>query len=162
MMYEVKQFKLVSGEEILAEVIEWADGDFPEIIVRNALQIDAFYKEDPPFEKYYAFKPYLHCLDGSEDIIILNSTHVLATAIPHEELIDTYIEARQNSHKVSIDRRANKAFNRQLKLKEVADQMRSILESTMEEVSAQKTESNKEELPDNIIPFPYDGDDIIH
>ena len=31
-MYEVKQFKLLTGEEIVAEIVEWADEEFgPEI-----------------------------------------------------------------------------------------------------------------------------------
>lgn len=154
-MYEVKQFKLLTGEEIVAEIVEWADEEFgPEIIVRNALQIDAFYKEDPPFDKYYAFKPYLHCVDGNMDFIIINSEHVTATAIPHEELLESYIEARHRGHEISNERRAEKEYQKNLKLKEASEQLRRILEEGREEVAV---ETKKNE--DNVVQFPSKTDD---
>ena len=38
-MSNIKQFKLSTGEEILCDVIEWADEDYGDIVVRKIWQI---------------------------------------------------------------------------------------------------------------------------
>ena len=38
-LYETKQFKLTSGEEVIAEVVQWNMDDETEIVVRKAMKL---------------------------------------------------------------------------------------------------------------------------
>ena len=85
----VRQFKLVTGDEIVCEVIEWDDDENIELVVQKIYKIETF---DNPAEqtRYYALKPYMsfQLEDGMYQTI--NSAHVCVSALPSHWMIDQY------------------------------------------------------------------------
>lgn len=159
MLYPVYQYRLVSGDEILAEVIEFPDDGTSEIICRNVLQIDAFFREET-FEKYYAFKPYNHCVDGPMDFTIINSNHIISTTTPSSDLMSSYIDARDEGHKISESRESEHQMKQNMRLKEATEQIRQLIDESREAVNVEKKDSK---VSSNIIRFPdMEDDDTIH
>jgi hypothetical protein len=163
MLYEVKQFKLTNGDELLCEVLDWAEEGQKEIVVRNALCIEPFWDFDNPENgKYYTFRPFMHYNESNEDIIILNSDHVISVSNPPQPLVEQYVKGRAETHETSRSRMESfgnykrKQFD---KLKEA-----------IENLTKKKHSSESEEEPEppsnvsNVIRFPHtkDSDDIIH
>jgi hypothetical protein len=161
MLYPTYQYNLVSGQQIVCEVIEFPDDDTHEIICRNVLEIAEFMREDDAgsYEKYYAFKPWAHCQDGPTDIMIINSQHIISSSIPTSDLMSSYIDAREEGHRLSETRRIDHQHKQNMRLKEATDQLRKILDETKEQVEVETTKGN-------VISFPsfedMDDDDTVH
>ena len=88
---DIRQLKLASGEEILCEVVQWAEGEDFEILVRKAMRL--IMMENPDGMKYYAFRPWMVYQESNEDLLIINSTHVVGMGFPTESLIVQWQEA---------------------------------------------------------------------
>ena len=160
MLYPTYQYNLVSGQQIVCEVIEFPDDDTHEIICRNVLEIAEFMREDDTggYEKYYAFKPWAHCQDGPMDIMIINSQHIVSSCVPTSDLMTSYVEAREEGHRLSETRRVEHQHRQNMKLKEATEQIQRLLEDTREEVAIETTQkSNVVSLFDEM-----DDDDTIH
>lgn len=82
---KVKQLKLVTGEEIVCEIIEEDDD---HIIVRNVLAINFITLDDN--SRAWTFKYYLCYQDDPERFILIKSDKVVAVANPAKALINQY------------------------------------------------------------------------
>lgn len=82
---KVKQLKLVTGEEIICEIIEEDDD---HIIVRNVLAINFVPMDDG--SRMWTFKYYLCYQDDPERFILIKSDKVVAVANPAKALVNQY------------------------------------------------------------------------
>lgn len=82
---DLRQLKLVGGDEIVCEVIEEHKTHF---LVRNVLKITA--KENQGSKKYFTFTPYMVYQEGMLQVIMLMTTHMMAFAIPTQEMAVQY------------------------------------------------------------------------
>ena len=81
----VKQLKLTTGEEIIAEIVEEDDHD---IILRNVLQINLVATQEG--NRMWTFKYYMCYQDDPERFILIKLDKVVAVANPMDILIDQY------------------------------------------------------------------------
>ena len=90
-MNEIKHFKLSNGDEVVCDVIEWpdADGDSPDIVVRNCFKIFTTNTKGSGI-RYYQFRPWMVYQDDPESFQIINGNHIIGEANPPSELIEQY------------------------------------------------------------------------
>lgn len=88
---EIKQFKLTNGEEILCEVLQWEDHGDIEILVRKAMRLILL--ENHEGVKYYAFRPWMVYQENNDDLIIINTDHIVGMGYPTRSLLIQYNEA---------------------------------------------------------------------
>lgn len=86
----VKQLKLVTGEEIVCEIIEEDEND---VIIRNALAIQFHYLEDG--SRMWTFKYFMCYQDNPERFILLKVDKIVSIANPSEGLVKQYILATE-------------------------------------------------------------------
>lgn len=108
--YEVRQFKLASGEEIVCEIIQWHNEDELEIVVRKTMQLVV--TEVASGMKYYSFRPWMVYQENSEDFIVLNGNHVVGIGYPNDMLINQFNEAVTEMHNQHIQREKEFASER--------------------------------------------------
>jgi|TARA_R110002074_G_scaffold216701_1_gene386733 hypothetical protein len=86
----VKQIKMVNGDEIICEILEELEDD---LIVRYCLLIDKFRTKNTE-EEYtttlYVLKPWMTYVEQNDEVITVNAYHCMALATPHSELMKQY------------------------------------------------------------------------
>ena len=140
----VKQFILTNGQEIVCDVIEWAEENFSEIVVRNCMEIVWMHSNE---QRIYMFKPWMHYQELTEDLIIINSDHIISTAEPTEYLVYQYDVAVKDMNESGDDRREEYSYERKRKYQKLADY---LLELTTKDMEG----SSDSDKPSNISPFP--------
>lgn len=145
-MYEYKHFRLVGGEEILCEIIEWIEEQHNEIIVRDVMAIVPSLTSTN--EKVYVFKPWLHYIEGKEELIIINSAHVVATVTPNPILLEQYLRAVVEMHLTSADRISEQMLMTQRKFADIANSLKEIFDED------EYGEFDDDSDSSNIIKFP--------
>lgn len=85
------QFKLSSGEEIIAEVIDEPEGDDYNIVIRRAMIIHKV--EDKQNIRYYSFRPWMTYQLDKDYLQLLNYNHIIGEAKPDELLLEQYMKA---------------------------------------------------------------------
>tara|TARA_E500000318_G_scaffold111799_1_gene131826 strand:- start:654 stop:1073 length:420 start_codon:yes stop_codon:yes gene_type:complete len=95
-MTNIKQFKLTSGEEILCEVVEWADEDNCDMVVKKVLRINCV-DDDKKGVRYYNLRPWLTMQEGDDVFMTLNANHVIAEANPDGKMLKFFFEAIDQS-----------------------------------------------------------------
>lgn len=85
---KVKQLKLVTGEEIMCEIIE---EDEQDIIIRNALTIHFETMDDGG--RMWLFKYFMCCQDEPERFLLVKMDKIVAIANPIDELYEQYYGA---------------------------------------------------------------------
>jgi|DEB0MinimDraft_6_1074348.scaffolds.fasta_scaffold01517_3 hypothetical protein len=87
----IRQVKLVSGEELVCEVLhDSVDEQSDEIIIRHALKIVSKIHNG---YKYYTFKPFMVFSDTKDSLTMLRDGAIISYTIPHDTLIAEYREA---------------------------------------------------------------------
>ena len=81
----IKHLKLVTGEELVCELIEETQESF---IVRNALSLMPKTMNDGT--KYFAFKTFMVYQDSPQNVIIIFFDKVMSIAVPTEEMQRQY------------------------------------------------------------------------
>ena len=110
-MMNVKQLKLITGEEILCDVIDIEINEFDEeiIIIKSACALVS--TED--FEnqvRFYTFRPFMMHQYESNKVMILQSGAVICSAIPDRKVIDqyeTHVEQNKADEEDDIDSSVN-------------------------------------------------------
>ena len=98
---QLKQFKLLSGDEIICEVVEWPDveDEYTDIIVRNVYEIKCLYNPANGY-RIHSLRPW-YTMQMQEGIFqSINSQHITSEANPVRDLIEHYkqsIEAELES-----------------------------------------------------------------
>jgi hypothetical protein len=81
----VKQLKLVSGEEVLCEIMEEDEND---LVVRNIYRMVSIESDDGNF--YWVFKPFMFFQEDPNKMLLLKSDKIVAVASPIDKLIGQY------------------------------------------------------------------------
>lgn len=97
------QFKLTSGEEIVAEVLEEELDEAGNLVVRRAMLILTAEAVQGNI-RYYSFRPWMTYQNSSEYMQLLNSNHIIGEAKPDNYLLEQYKMFVQESEKFSEDR----------------------------------------------------------
>jgi len=147
-MYELRQFKLANGDEIVCEIIQWHNEEELELVIRKPMKL--VYGEYEQGVRYYAFRPWMVYGENTEDFIILNGNHVVGITEPSVPLVTQWKEA--------VDE-MEKAYDIRMKEhEEETGQKQDTLSSRLEEFMKQaKQESSVEKNSDsgdsNILQF---------
>ena len=96
MTYEgnVAQFKLINGEELLAEVVESTMETF---VVKNALTMEPLDPElwdeyeSEPNKSFYVLRPFISYVDDLEKNVSLNPISVVCVTLPSEVVLEQYM-----------------------------------------------------------------------
>ena len=99
---ETRQLKLANGEEILCEVVQWAEGEDFEILVRRAMRL--IMMENGEGMKYYAFRPWMVYQQSGDDLLIINSSHIVGMGFPTRTLLVQYHEAVADMREMHVQR----------------------------------------------------------
>ena len=102
---DIQQIKLVSGNELLCEVVEWPDeksDNSTDLIIRNALSI--INGENEEGNTVFLFKPFLHYVDKSSQFISLSKMQIMALNRPDRYLQKEYMSAFAEFEKSSFER----------------------------------------------------------
>jgi hypothetical protein len=87
----VKQIKMVNGDEIICEILEELEDD---LVVRYCLLIDKFRAQSDDTEQYtttlYVLKPWMTYVEHKDEVITINAYHCMALSNPHTELLKQY------------------------------------------------------------------------
>ena len=95
---EIKQLKLSDGEEIIAEILDEIED---ELLVRLPLRI---IKVDLSIDRtLFTFKSYMTYAEFTDQIVSINLYHIIAIAIPHEDLLEQYYRAREKIKEYKLD-----------------------------------------------------------
>ena len=81
----IKHLKLVTGEELICELISEMKESF---IVRNALSLTGKTMNDG--SKFFAFKTYMVYQDSPMNVIMIFTDKVMSIAVPTEEMVNQY------------------------------------------------------------------------
>ena len=95
-MSNIKQFKLSTGEEILCDVIEWADEDYGDIVVRKIWQI-AKIDNDIRGLRLYTLKPWLTLQDDDDDLQTICVHHIVSECNPSDQMLKHFHQVVENA-----------------------------------------------------------------
>ena len=149
---EYKQFKLTNGEELICELVASGDEDSTaDVIVRRAMKIVV---SDDPEEniRYYTLKPWMSFMDDTQELVALNSVHIVGEAKPSETMMIHYASGLADADKY------NKVKQAGLSLKEIEDKLKELTEEEMDAFLQTKfDEIAKDSDISNIIKFKPKG-----
>jgi len=81
--------KLVSGEEVIAEIIQYADEENAAMIVRAVLKVIASERADG--FRYYALRPWMIYAEDMNELLTINSDQVVGEMSPSTEIMKQYV-----------------------------------------------------------------------
>lgn len=138
--FPVQQFRFTSGEELIAEILEW-DEDEDFILIKNAMAIETniFHGDN---ERMYMFRPWLLYIEHPEEIVVLNKNQVMGNVEPNELLKIQYYSAVRDMHEIAKERISEHNKKEAMKLKR-----------TFEEIAKMKKQKELP-IPENVINFP--------
>lgn len=87
----LKQFKLTNDDEIICEVLEIGE-ETGDIIIRKALKIMCAEDLENSL-RYYSFRPFVSFSDVDDQIVVLNSGHIISEVNPTKRLAVHYAMA---------------------------------------------------------------------
>lgn len=147
-MMDLIQLKLSSGEEVVAEVMEYPSADMPEYIVRQAFSVRSMINDDGSMS--HGLSPWMMLQEKSTDYILIQPTSIISIAKPSEFMLREYnaaIAYALINHKERVRRK-----------KMVDEELLRQLESYTGSLESDSSSDN------NIIYFPFinDPDPSIH
>ena len=130
---EIIHLKLSSGEEVLCEIIQWDDEHNATILVKNAFEI-VFLQSPTGAMRLCTLRPFMVGQVEEGYNIALNGDMITAQASPTREILDNYRETLEEYIKFNID----------------------------EPTDAELDKIEKEEISENILPFPKIDKSKLH
>lgn len=112
-MTDIKQFILANGDEIVCEVLEWADEQTPDMVVRRAFKVITL-DDHIRGMRFYTLRPWMLYQSGKDVYNTINSMHIVAEANPSKKILTQYeasIEEAEQDEEV-ISERIEKATQR--------------------------------------------------
>ena len=109
----IRQMKMTNGDEIICEVIDWADDEGPGIVIRNALKIETADRGDGT--RIHILKPWIIFQIGEGIFQTLNSDHIMLEASPKEEVLKEYYRAINFESDEEVDEEQVDDYIRKLK-----------------------------------------------
>lgn len=152
MSKEYKQFKLTNGEELICELVASGEEDSTaDVIVRRAMKIVV---SDDLEEnvRYYTLKPWMSFMDDTQELVALNSVHIVGEAKPSETMMMHYASGLADADKYNKVRAAG------ISLKEIEDKLKELTEEEMDAFLQTKfDEIASDSDMSNIIKFKPKG-----
>ena len=152
MSKEYKQFKLTNGEELICELVASGEEDSTaDVIVRRAMKIVV---SDDLEEnvRYYTLKPWMSFMDDTQELVALNSVHIVGEAQPSETMMMHYASGLADADKYNKVRAAG------ISLKEIEDKLKELTEEEMDAFLQTKfDEIASDSDMSNIIKFKPKG-----
>jgi len=157
MMPIYKQFKLTNGDEIVCEIVDQND-EIAEVIIRKTLKIvvtDDFVEN----VRYYSLKPWTSFQDDTNELISLNSVHIIGETTPSDTMLMHYANALIDVDKYNAIKAAGVSISEiHEKMKELSEEeMMSFLDEKLNEVSMNSMDSAEMSNTENIIIFNPKG-----
>lgn len=95
-MSDIRQFKLVTGEEIVCNVVEWNDPEVDDnIVIKNAMQITYGQLNAEPGQsmanRAAILVPWFLHQIMVDQVQTLNLAHATAEAVPTSQVLDYYL-----------------------------------------------------------------------
>lgn len=159
--YEVRQFKLASGEEIVCEIIQWNNEEELELVVRKAMKL--VMGELETGIKYYSFRPWMVYQENPDDFVVLNGNHVVGIAYPPDSLITQYDEAVDEMSKMYEERQKEHLAKKGSEYKsvdEINELTKSLLNTTEELEGYIKSLDNQDSSSNVINMFSFNKDNM--
>jgi transcription termination factor Rho len=128
----IRQFKLSNGDEVVCEVLRFPeDEEDATLSVRSVYKINMITSMDNDKNRYYQFRPWMVYQDNKDLFQELNMNHIMAEAMPTQELLAHYFKvAVEEEHESPIE-----------------DILRKLREAMQEHVEGPDSDSN-------LITFP--------
>ena len=86
----IHQFKITNGDEIIAVIQEWGDGDF---IVRAPLRMVEIPFDFEDENRAFVFRPWMNYQDNIDREIVLSALSVVAFYEPSDHMKEGYLNA---------------------------------------------------------------------
>jgi len=170
MIKDIRQFKLINGEEIICEVVEhfYEDEIDPEGVgydmwVKAVMELKLkVYDVDPTSEpyRYYTLNPWMVYGESCENVISLRSGYIMAESIPSPMLMDQYV--------VGI-KQMNDGYNQKMEAREkfkddllkAQEKLKNVERSL--NIKKKKIESESDKKDDNVVRlFNKNEKDTVH
>ena len=129
---EIIQLKLSSGEEILCEIIQWDDDHNATILVKNAFEI-YFLQSPTGAMRLCTLRPFMVGQVEEGYNIALNGDMIIAQASPTREILSNY-----------------------------RDTLTEYLKFNEGPTDEELKEIEKEEMAENVLPFPRIDKSKLH
>lgn len=142
-MMNLIQFKMTSGDEIIAEVMEWPDDNSKDMIVRNAMILTYSFDEDFT-NQIYGLKPWFSMIENPLEYISVDTHHIMSTTRPNNSFVKEYTEALIQMHSLGQKRKIEE--RREL------EEFEKLFKDRLERVSKQMLESDS--AVSNVLQFP--------
>ena len=136
-MSDIRQLKLITGEEIICQILDWADDQEVDIVVRNVYQVSAI-DDDTKGIRYYSLKPWMTMQEGDDKYITVNTMHIVSQAKPHGRVQEQFENAVEHSN---------------LDQEEIKEKVKDYIE---------KMQLTDEDDFENVINFPNLDKDKLH
>tara|TARA_Y100000385_G_scaffold285502_1_gene345526 strand:+ start:846 stop:1313 length:468 start_codon:yes stop_codon:yes gene_type:complete len=149
---EYKQFKLTNGEEMVCELVASGDEDSTaDVIIRRCMKI-VVTDDLEDNVRYYTLKPWMSFMDDTQELVALNSVHIVGECKPSETIMIHYAAALADADKYNKVRQAG------LSLKEIEEKLKELSDEEMDAfISAKFDEIEKDSDTANIIQFKPKG-----
>jgi hypothetical protein len=155
MTYELRQFKLTNGDEILCEVVQWHNEEELELVVKKAMKLQYGNNKEGDV-RYYAFRPWMVYGESPDELVILNGNHVVGICEPSAPLVHQWKEAVEDMSSLHEER-----------MKEHHETVgsnkssKSSMNDKMKEFLQQATEAEKQVLQEIENSADSDGDNVL-
>jgi replicative DNA helicase len=150
MTADIKQLKLTNNDEIICEIVQYADDENIDIVVRKCMKIITVDDYGNSI-RYYTFKPWITFQDDLDDLSVLNSVHVISETKPSATVLHHYAAALIETDKI------NKLKTSGVDISSLADDLSELTEEEMDAFINAKLESLNENTFDsneaNVIQF---------
>lgn len=83
-----RQLKLSNGEEVIADVLQWANDDDASIVIRSALKLVMTERQDGA--RLYALRPWMICCEDMDHLLTINADQIIGETMPSTQLLTQY------------------------------------------------------------------------
>ena len=122
MSSSVKHLKLVTGEEVICEVLDETSGS---IIVNNAMSL--MQNTLKTGEKFFTFKTYMVYQDTPTNVMVIFTDKLMSLAVPAEEMLQQYktaLKEMANYLEENYNEGVEDMHNEEMSLEDFLDDMR--------------------------------------
>ena len=122
MSSSVKHLKLVTGEEVICEVLDETSGS---IIVNNAMSL--MQNTLKTGEKFFTFKTYMVYQDTPTNVMVIFTDKLMSLAVPAEEMLQQYktaLKEMANYLEENYNEGVEDMSNEEMSLDEFLDDMK--------------------------------------
>ena len=83
-----RQLKLANGEELIADVLQWANDEDASIVIRSALKIVMTERDDGV--RLYGLRPWMVYCEDMNHLLTVNADQIVGETTPSNPLLSQY------------------------------------------------------------------------